>query len=1218
VQTRLLLDALVRLRQGEASAQLPHHWPDLWGRIADSFNAVVAQNLRLSQDLARLSHAVGQQGRLKERARVPEAGGFWAESVQAVNALIAALVHPTSEVARVIGAVAQGDLSAAMIQDVDGRPLQGEFLRTATLINRMVQQLGAFAAEVTRVAREVGTEGKLGGQADIQGLAGTWRDLTDNVNSMASNLTSQVRNIADVTKAVAAGDLSRKITVDVQGEILGLKNTINTMVDQLRAFASEVTRVAREVGADGKLGGQAQVPGAAGTWEDLTENVNQLAANLTTQVRAIAEVATAVTQGDLTRSITVQACGEVAALKDTINEMIRNLRDTTQVNTEQDWLKTNLAKFSRMLQGQKDLLAVGDVVLSELASVVGAHRSGLYGLESGPDAPRLRLIARYAADPPSAGEPLIALGEGLVGQCARDGRKMVLTEHIPASLHIRTGLTRLVPRTVLILPVVFEGRVRGVLELACTDPLSATHQVFLDQLAESIGIVIHTLEANTRTEDLLAQSQSLAQELQSRQLELQHTNEALQEKARQVALTSQYKSEFLANMSHELRTPLNSLLILSDQLSGNAEGNLSARQIEFAKTIHASGNDLLMLINDILDLSKIESGTVVVDVSELRLSDLQRYVERNFRHVAEARGVAFEVDCRLRPSVAIRTDIQRLQQILKNLLSNAFKFTQRGAVRLVIEEVREGWTPALAQLSVAQRVIALSVSDTGIGIPGDKQQIVFDAFQQADGSTSRKYGGTGLGLAISRELSRLLGGEIRLTSTPGQGSTFTLYLPLRYSVARGVAQPAHALAPVAVRSVRRTAVRGRRLVDEVVETAGVQAVGAAARHPVVSDDRDKLRPSDAILLIVQGEVEAAHALLAAARASGFKGVVSATGAGALALASARAPTALALGDELADMAGWRLLDRFQCDPVLRHIPICQVGPTRTPLALERLRAYGVRRQRRILVALRELALQRELLALLADDLIQATGVRSAERAALMLRRDAFDALVLDADFVMPEDAPLRSALQAAQRSGGPGLPGPLPVTVYASAGAAPARDPDGALALGPGLAVRRADSLVTLLDAALRTLHHPMQRLPPERRAMLQSLMDADRPLTGKRVLIVDDDMRNIFALATVLEDHGMDIAWADNGRQAIERAAGEPAVDVVLMDIMMPELDGLATMRAIRRLPRSRELPLIAVTAQAMKGDREKCIEAGAWDYLSKPVHPPELLTALRAWLRP
>jgi signal transduction histidine kinase/CheY-like chemotaxis protein/HAMP domain-containing protein len=1225
----LLLQALARLRAGEPNAGLPPHWDGLWGRIADNFNAVVQQNLRLSHELTRLARAVGKQGRLKERARMPDVGGFWAESAQAVNGLIAALVHPTAEVARVIGAVAQGDLSKTMDQDIEGRPLQGEFLRTATTINRMVQQLGTFAAEVTRVAREVGTEGKLGGQADVQGVAGTWKDLTDNVNSMASNLTSQVRNIADVTKAVAAGDLSRKITVDVQGEILGLKNTINTMVDQLRGFASEVTRVACEVGAQGILGGQAQVPGAAGTWKALTENVNQLAANLTTQVRAIAEVATAVTQGDLTRSVTVQARGEVAALKDTINEMIRNLRDTTQLNTEQDWLKTHLARFSRLLQGQKDLQAVAQMVLGELAQVVGAQRSGFYLMESVQGTPRLRLMASHAAAAPLATGPCIALGEGVVGQCALDRRKVLLSGHLPASAAIRTGLTQLSPRCVLVLPIVFEGQVRGVLELSSLDPFSSTHQVFLDQLAESIGIVINTLQAKTRTEDLLAQSQSLAHELQSRQLELQHTNEALQEKARQVALTSKYKSEFLANMSHELRTPLNSLLILSEQLSRNAEGNLTARQVEFAKTIHSSGNDLLMLINDILDLSKIESGTVVVDLSELRLSCLQRYVERNFRHVAEARGVAFQVECALRPSVALRTDVKRLQQILKNLLSNAFKFTLQGRVRLDIREAREGWSPQHPELSQARRVLAFAVSDTGIGIPGDKQQIIFDAFQQADGSTSRKYGGTGLGLAISRELSRLLGGEIRLVSTPGQGSTFTLYLPLRYTAARTLAPSDAATAPTA-RPVRRAPARPRRMqaTDGVENEEGA----LAAAQPPVWDDREHLRPCDAVLLIVLGDMERACLLLEAARACGFKGLVSTSGAGALALSSARQPAAVLLGDELVDMPGGRLLSRFQHDLALRHIPICRIGsegsvdlhdilatlpwpqdPEATRAMLGRLRAYGARRQRRILVALKDLGLQREFLALVEDDLIQPTVVRSAERAAFMLQRDAFDTLVLDAAWITTPGGSLRSVLQALPAPPETGLPGPLPLVLHT-----PATTAGCVQGLGPGLRVLQAHGAVGLFEATLRQLHHPVQRMPEERRALLQQALDVQRPLAGQRVLIVDDDMRNIFALATVLEEHGMDIVWAESGREAIHLTASDPQIAVVLMDIMMPELDGLATMREIRRQPRGRTLPLIAVTAQAMKGDREKCIEAGAWDYLSKPVNPHELLTALRAWLQP
>ena len=717
------------------------------------------------------------------------------------------LTSQVRNIADVTKAVAAGDLSKKITVDV-----QGEISELKNTINTMVDQLSSFAAEVTRVAREVGTDGRLGGQADVQGVSGTWKDLTDNVNFMAGNLTSQVRGIAKVVTAVADGDLNRKLTVEAKGEIAELADTINGMIETLAIFADQVTTVAREVGVEGKLGGQAKVPGASGTWKALTENVNELAANLTTQVRAIAEVATAVTQGDLTRSITVETQGEVAALKDTINEMIRNLRDTTQKNTEQDWLKTNLAKFSRMLQGQRDLEAVGRLILSELAPVVGAQQAEFYVLSAG-DVPVLRLLASYASGGQSTHGRELRLGEGLVGQCAVDMRKLLLTNVPSVAFRIASGLSESAAMDVLVLPVVFEGQVRGVLELASLERFAPVHEAFLDQLTESIGIVINTIEANSRTEDLLTQSQSLAEELGSRQEELQQTNQELQDKARllahqnqeverknteveqarqaleekaeQLALTSKYKSEFLANMSHELRTPLNSLLILSDQLCKNGDGNLSAKQVEFAKTIHSSGNDLLMLINDILDLSKIESGTVQVDASELRVEDLHRSVERGFRHFAESKHVGFGVELVQPLPKTMVTDVKRLQQIVKNLLSNAFKFTHEGQVRFTVAVATEGWSPDHEELSRASRVLAFSVSDTGIGISPDKQQIIFEAFQQADGSTSRKYGGTGLGLAISRELSRLLGGEIRLQSAPGRGSTFVVSLPLPAARPRG-------------------------------------------------------------------------------------------------------------------------------------------------------------------------------------------------------------------------------------------------------------------------------------------------------------------------------------------------------------------------------------------------------------------------------------------------
>ena len=1353
-RTKTLLASLNELKKGNPRAELPHDWTGLFGKVADAFNDVVAENVRMSQELARLSRVVGKEGKLKERAAMPGQGGFWRDSAESINSLIADLVHPTSEVARVIGAVAQGDLSKSMALEADGRALEGEFLRTAMTINKMVQQLGTFSAEVTRVAREVGTEGKLGGQADVQGVAGTWKDLTDSVNSMAGNLTAQVRNIAEVTKAVAAGDLSKKITVDVKGEILELKNTINTMVDQLSSFASEVTRVAREVGTEGKLGGQAyvqgvagtwkdltdnvnfmagnltsqvrgiakvvtavangdleqklmveakgeiasladtinsmtdtlatfadqvttvarevgvegklggqaKVPGASGTWKGLTENVNQLAANLTTQVRAIAEVATAVTQGDLTRSITVEAQGEVAALKDTINEMIRNLRDTTQVNTEQDWLKTNLAKFSRMLQGQRDLVAVGHLILSELAPVVGAQQAEFYVLRYTQEQPRLRLMASYASDGHGAYGKEVDLGQGLVGQCAFDKKKILLTSSFPEALKIASGLTETTPLNVLVLPIIFEGQVRGVIELASVERFNPTHQAFLDQLTESIGIVINTIEANMRTEDLLAQSQSLAQELQSRQEELQQTNEELQEKARllahqnqeverknaeveqarqaleekakQLALTSKYKSEFLANMSHELRTPLNSLLILSDQLCKNPEGNLTPKQVEFAKTIHSSGNDLLMLINDILDLSKIESGTVVVDVNELRLSDLQLYVERTFRHVAEAKNVDFTVRTGINLPASMVTDAKRLQQILKNLLSNAFKFTHQGHVTLTVEEVFAGWSPDNEDLNRAQQVIAFSVSDTGIGISPDKQQIIFEAFQQADGSTSRKYGGTGLGLAISRELSKLLGGEIRLVSAPGQGSTFSLYLPLVYMATRTARRVTtdyraeQAAGPLPKRLAPPAQPQPQPTLQDIVEMAD-ETEEALAADNVASDDRDSIQQGDLVLLIVENDLAFARFLLDAARAKGFKGLVTTAGAGALTLAGQHKPSAVSLDMHLPDMAGWRVLDRIKHDLGLRHVPVCVIStddskdrafqsgalaflekPIRSKELLdgmlEQLHDYVSRPDKNLLVALHDEAVRSELLEQIEGEQIDVTVAAGADQLLEALGANRFDAVVLEDGFPGLDPRELRRVLGAQDRIG------PMPLVLYRGEGSARQSwhsDED--------ITVQEAPDGARLFDATLVALHHGLARLPEAKRDVIDGIYESANPLAGKRVLIVDDDMRNIFALATVLEEHGMDIVWADNGREAINRVANDPGIQVVLMDIMMPEMDGMATMKEIRKLPQGRNLPMIAVTAKAMKGDREKCIEAGAWDYLAKPVNTPDLLAVLRAWLQ-
>jgi signal transduction histidine kinase/HAMP domain-containing protein/CheY-like chemotaxis protein len=1217
--------------------------------LKDTINTMVDQLRSFASEVTRVAREVGTEGKLGGQADVRDVAGTWKDLTDSVNFMASNLTGQVRNIAEVTKAVAGGDLSKKITVDV-----KGEILDLKATINTMVDQLSSFASEVTRVAREVGTEGKLGGQAQVKGVSGTWKDLTDNVNFMAGNLTSQVRGIARVVTAVANGDLKQKLTVEAKGEIAALADTINSMIETLATFADQVTTVAREVGVEGKLGGQASVPGAAGTWKDLTDNVNELAANLTTQVRAIAEVATAVTKGDLTRSIKVEAQGEVALLKDNINEMIVNLKDTTLKNAEQDWLKTNMAKFSRMLQGQKDLLTVGRLILSELAPVVSAQHAVFYTYDISREPACLTLLASYAYEHPGDVGKQLELGQGLVGQCALEKQKIVLSNVPTDYIRISSGLGSASPVNVIVLPVVFEGQVKAVLELASFERFSPTHQVFLDQLTESIGIVLNTIEANMRTEDLLKQSQSLAEELQSRQQELQQTNEELQEKARllahqnveverknkeveqarqaleekaeQLALTSKYKSEFLANMSHELRTPLNSLLILSDQLSKNADGNLTPKQTDYAKTIHSSGNDLLMLINDILDLSKIESGTVVLDVGELRFADLHSYVERTFRHVAEAKGVDFGVEIDPLLPRSLTTDCKRLQQIIKNLLSNAFKFTHHGKVSLSVGIAREGWHADNESLNSSDLNLSFTVKDTGIGIPLEKQQIIFEAFQQADGSTSRKYGGTGLGLAISRETARLLGGEIRLVSAPDVGSEFTLYLPQAYSPQKVVRRSA-AAAKVAAVTAMKDGDDGRQ------DHEPTPPVDAMPLTDDEGDDRNSISPDDAVLLIVDNDTGFSSFVLETARKVGFKGMVTASGANAIALAGEYQPHAVVLDISLPDINGWRVLERLKRDLSVRHIPVYVCSTVDQPEQGYKLGAQGVlqkpiqtaealehfleevhqfigRAARRLMLVEPNDDRRAELQSLLSWPQVQVNTVECGAEALEAFREGPTDCFVLTPDPMDMSLASLAEQLLSASSEW-------RPMFLYLDP-ETPSEHVQRLTRLAQEFNLRLVGSPNQLVDEASAALCQPLSKLPEERRAMITQRWDAATAsvLEGKKVLIVDDDIRNIFALTSVLERFDMVTVSAETGRDAINLLQAAPDVDIVLMDIMMPEMDGIDTTRAIRQLSKFKNLPIVAVTAKAMKGDREKCIEAGAWDYLSKPVDPEHMLSVLRAWL--
>ncbi|MFH9974188.1 HAMP domain-containing protein [Streptomyces virginiae] len=1058
-QVRNIAEVTTAVAMGDLSKKIT---VDAKGEILElvtTVNTMVDQLSSFAEQVTRVAREVGTEGILGGQARVRGVTGIWKDLSDNVNTMAGNLTAQVRGIAQVSAAVANGDLTKKVTVEA-----RGEVAQLADTVNTMVKTLSSFADEVTRVAREVGTEGRLGGQAHVPGVSGTWKDLTDSVNFMASNLTGQVRQIAMVTTAIAKGDMTKKIDIDARGEILELKTTINTMVDQLSSFADQVTRVAREVGTEGILGGQARVRDVDGTWRDLTESVNEMAGNLTRQVRAIAAVATAVTRGDLSLKVDVDAAGEIQVLQDNINTMIVNLRDTTLANKEQDWLKGNLARISALMQGRRDLDDVASLIMSELTPVVSAQHGAFFlavpaggtteiGTDGGADGSyELRMRGSYAY---AGGQMPISFrpGEGLIGAVAEEKRTILVENTPPGYLKISSGLGEAPPAHVIVLPVLFEGKVLGVIELASFTPFTQIQKDFLSQIAEMIGTSVNTISVNSKTEMLLKQSQEMTEQLRERSDELENRQKALQaanaeleekaellaqqnrdievknteieearqvleERAEQLAVSMRYKSEFLANMSHELRTPLNSLLILAKLLADNADENLSPKQVEFAETIHGAGSDLLQLINDILDLSKVEAGKMDVSPTRIALVQLVDYVEATFRPLTAEKGLDFSVRVSPELPATLHTDEQRLLQVLRNLLSNAVKFTDTGAVELVIRPagadvpaaIREQLLEAGSLREADADLIAFSVTDTGIGIAASKMLVIFEAFKQADGTTSRKYGGTGLGLSISREIARLLGGEIHAASEPGRGSTFTLYLPLHPSEL-----PPQGYAPPTPGGARGELYR--RSLDGARPGLPVLPAGASAPP--------------------QPEPSAA----------------SAAGAG-------------------------------------------QNG---------------------------------------------GTGLFRRRRKAL-------------------SDLEPRTAV--------PGQPN----------------------ATG---AENAWDSAEEELPAAARTYD-----------------------FRGERVLIVDDDVRNVFALTSVLEQHGLAVLYAENGREGIEVLEQHDDVKVVLMDIMMPEMDGYATTSAIRRMPQFAGLPIIALTAKAMKGDREKAIDSGASDYVTKPVDPDYLLSVMEQWM--
>ncbi len=1239
-QVRNIAEVTTAVAQGDLTKKITI---DARGEILElksTINVMVDQLNGFAAEVTRVAREVGTQGQLGGQADVGGVSGTWRDLTDNVNLMATNLTEQVRGIATVVTAVANGNLSRKLTLTA-----RGEIAELADTINEMIDTLAIFAAQVTNVAREVGIEGNLGGQANVPGAQGIWFDLTNNVNLMANNLTDQVRGIVEVVTAVASGDLRKKLTLTARGEIAALADTINEMTDTLATFAEQVTGVAREVGIEGRLGGQANVPGAQGTWRDLTDNVNELAANLTTQVRAIGEVATAVAEGDLSRTVTVEALGEVAELKDNVNRMITNLQQTTLINTEQDWLKTNLTQFTRVMQGQRDLQTVANTILSELAPLITIQHGLFYILQSDQGEQELRLTGTYAFQERKHLANSIREGEGLVGQVLLEKKRILLTQVPSDYVQISSGLGEAEPLNIVVLPVLFEGNVLAILELASFNRFSNIHMDFLDQLAESMGIVLNTIAATMRTEELLQESQAISEELQTKQEELQQTNVELEEKAReleiqkeeveqknheveaarlsieekaeQLALTSKYKSEFLTNMSHELRTPLNSILVLAQLMRENKEANLTEKQVEYAETIRGSGADLLGLINDILDLSKIEAGMMGIELSTLHLTALSEGLDRGFRQMAEDKGLNFTIDLANDIPDVLFTDSKRLQQILRNLLSNAIKFTEKGEVAVDISRAQEGWNLEVATLNKADLVVAFSVRDTGIGIPEDKRSIIFEAFQQVDADITREFEGTGLGLSISREIARLLGGDLRLKSTSAnEGSLFTFYLPQRIQGSPPSPQAPNQPDPTPLQLPRHVQSRSteRTLVD-VWE---------------VADDRDNIESGDPTILIIEDDPKFAQILLDIVHEQDFKGLTAPNGESGLAMARSFLPDAITLDLRLPGISGWAVLDQLKHDTNTRHIPVHiisvekekqrglafgAVGVLEKPAAVKELKKtldnlIDFKQRSRSLLVIEDDDKQRQALTdLLAGDRVEISDVKTAGEALKITKSNVFDCIVLDLRLPDMDGIELLQKLKRrkAMRE--------TPVIIYTGADLTQQQETK-LRKLAETIIIKGAKSPERLIDEASLFLHQVEAELPPSKRQMLLESRQNDPQLAGQHVLIVDDDVRNLFALTGLLEEQGMVVSSTESGQDALDILAQTPGIDIVLMDIMMPKMDGYQTMRKIRKNEAFTKLPIIAITAKAMAGDREKCIKAGASDYLSKPVDNDQLLSLLRVWL--
>ncbi len=1252
-QVRNIADVTTAVANGNLTQKIT---VDAKGEIQElkgTINTMVDQLALFASEVTRVAKEVGTDGLLGGQAKVDGVSGTWLDLTNNVNGMADSLTAQVRNIADVTTAVANGNLTQKITIDA-----KGEILELKGTINTMVDQLSLFASEVTRVAKEVGTDGLLGGQAEVEGVSGTWLDLTNNVNGMANSLTAQVRNIADVTTAVAKGSLTQKITIDAKGEILELKGTINTMVDQLSLFSSEVTRVAKEVGTDGLLGGQAKVEGVSGTWLDLTNNVNGMADSLTDQVRSIKEVAMAVASGDLTREIDINAKGEFLELKNNINTMINVLSNSDTENKNQNWIKDGVSILNKVVLDKDKLSDQVKTAITKLSRYVNAGMGALYIYNANDKV--LKLEGSYAYVKRASISNEFKVGEGIVGQVAYEKQPILLT-NVTDNIEINSATTRNKALNTYTSPLIFKDELIGVIEIASYEPFN---KVQLEYVESTLTILSGSLYASLQakaTNNLLVQSQTQSEELEKQSIRLKQQNEELEnqrlaidkqknelevknedlqavqvevnKRAKELEDASRYKSEFLANMSHELRTPLNSMLLLSNTLATSKKLDLE-KVNKHAAIIHGAGNSLLNLINDILDLSKIEAKLMTLNIEKVDAKELVEELHQLFSPQAENKQIELKKTISQHSLTSFVTDKTKLTQIIKNFLSNAIKFTdEHGIVELKIE--------ANTEADKDTRALKLSVTDSGIGIEKEKIDFIFEAFRQADGSTSRKYGGTGLGLSISKEFAGLLGGRIAVTSDVGKGSEFALFIPSKIDTQTLDEKLIENLDDTPQQETQK-----QHTQNQVTPLVKASKAPATDSNPIAQESdaplkgepkkaeinckKDEIQQGDTVILVVEDDKLFSSIIVDEVHRLGYKAIATYDGNSAISLAREYKPKAILLDLMLPILDGIEVLRVLKADIETRHIPIKilsfsednsltkklgAVDFIKKPLSTDNLDLsiaslvdFANKDRKTLLIiegkdgGLNKLLADKHIDIILEKD--NKTGLKRAIKDDKKI-----DCIIINTS--ISNDNVISFIEDAKQQDIS------KPIIIYAEHDFTPQALFDFKKHAG-SVVLKTVTSHAKLIEETSLFLHTVKDSLNEEKQELLEDALDNDELLSAKKVLLVDDDIKNIYALSSILELKDIEIVSAENGQEALSILQDEKhQFDIILMDIMMPVMNGYEAMEAIRKIDKFKNLPIIALTAKAQKEDRQKCIDAGANDYMAKPINQDKLLRLLKIWTK-